>query len=303
MLLQHLALVDTFVCIMGIGISIQNTPVMIGNATKMSMLMTGDATIDLLVCQAWHGQTLYWGGVLLSVWNLVLITVERFVMISYPYKHRNIRPAHIYVVLVIVYTLSVISLAPAYLHLAYDDESGECMNERLFFSLPFDTFLSFFAIFWFLILYAIPIAFIIALYTKIILILRKRQQNLMNLMDQRSRILEIADQQLTRTAIAVAIVFIISLSWDAWFYVLGLVGIVSYDFNSSKQMVGVFLATFSSCANPFIYFATMAIFRKSLQKTFRCGSLSKYSESSDKRLPKSTTPSKDETKKMTSDTL
>jgi hypothetical protein len=267
LLLRHQAVADSFVCIMGIG-----------SYTQPFMWMTGESTFDFLLCQVWHGQAIYWGGVLLSVWNLVFIAVERFVMINYPYKHRNILPKHIYTAFTMMYIFSVILLGPAYLQVRYDEESGKCLNEYVFCSKSFETFMSSFAVFWFFVVYAIPIVVFIVLYTKIILNLRERQRNLGEA-NQRSLILEIADQQLTRMAIAVTIVFVISLSWDSWFYLLGLAQIVQYDFNTHVQIIGVFLATFNSCANPFIYSVSMSIFRKSLKKTFTCGNSDKYGES------------------------
>ena len=293
MLLQHQAVADSFVCIMGIGIY-----------TQPFMWMTGNAVFDHLLCQVWHGQAIYWGGVLLSVWNLVFIAVERFLMINHPYHHRNMRQTHVYLVFMLMYLFSVVFLIPAYLQVRYDFETGKCLNEYYSDSEAFSKFMSNFAIFWFFIVYAIPIAFFITLYSKIISNLRQRQ--LMNLettlgVSQRSRIIDIAEQQLTRTAIAVAIVFTLSLSWDSWFYLLGFAGIVKYDFNTQVQIVGVFLATFNSCANPFIYSVSMPIFRKSLRKTFLCGDGINVYDSKDTKNTKAKNLSQEETIKSNQD--
>ena len=77
-LLIHQAIVDTFICMMAIGI--YNQPF---------MWSTDNVTFDFLVCQVWHGQAIYWGAVLLSVWNVVLIALERFILLNHPVKHRN----------------------------------------------------------------------------------------------------------------------------------------------------------------------------------------------------------------------
>ena len=50
----------------------------IGIYSQKFMWLSGDTTFDLIICQAWHGQALYWGAVLVSVWNKVLIAIERF---------------------------------------------------------------------------------------------------------------------------------------------------------------------------------------------------------------------------------
>ena len=121
-----------------------------------------------------------------------------------------------------------------------------------------------------MIVYAIPITIFLVLYTKIILTLRKRQQSQVGELYQRSPILETANHQMTRMVVVVEVVFILCLSWDSWFYLLGDIGI-NYVFNSKYQVIGVFLATFNSVANPFVYSATMSRFRQNLKKTLRCG--------------------------------
>ena len=184
-----------------------------------------------------------------------------------------------------MYICSIIFLAPAYLQVKYDKISCECLSKYYFDTDFFDKFMYGFAIFWFFVVYVIPIICFIVLYTKIVWTLRQRMRSLEE-MQQESRILDIANQQLTRTAMAVAIVFIISLSWDSWFYLMGFAGIATYEFNSPDQIVGVFLSTFNSVANPFIYSVSLAIFRKSLKMTLRCGSWKGDGEFRDKESKK-----------------
>lgn len=259
-LLQHQAIIDITVCLMGSLINIQ----------PRYFWMTGNKTIDLLICQVWHGQALYWGCVLLSVWNLVFVIIERFVMIEYPYKHRSIQPKHTYIAFPIMYFFSVFFLIPAYLQVRYDKEEGKCLYEYYFQTDFYNKFMSDFVIFWFMMVYAIPITIFLVLYTKIILTLRKRQQSQVGELYQPSPILETANQQMTKMVVVVEVVFILCLSWDSWFYLLGDIG-TNYVFNSKYQVIGVFLATFNSVANPFIYSATMSRFRKNLKITLRCG--------------------------------
>ena len=58
---------------------------------------------------------------------------------------------------------------------------------------------------------------------------------------------------MTRTVIAVAVVFIISISWDAWGSILGYAGLFCYMPHYPASDIGVFMAALNSCANPFIY--------------------------------------------------
>ena len=46
--------------------------------------------------------------------------------------------------------------------------------------------------------------------------------------------------------------------------------VTNYHKNDPSQRVGVFLATFNSCVNPFIYCVFLKCFRNSLKRTFNC---------------------------------
>ena len=96
-LLIHQATVDAFICMMAIGI--YNQPF---------MWLTDNITFDFLVCQVWHGQAIYWGAVLLSVWNVVLIAFERFILLNHPVKHRNVQQNIVYKIIASLYLFSII---------------------------------------------------------------------------------------------------------------------------------------------------------------------------------------------------
>lgn len=77
-LLRHQALVDAVICIMATIHIIQ--PV---------MFMLGLPALDLIICQCWHGQAIYWAMIFVSVYNLVLIAYERFLAICRPLQLDN----------------------------------------------------------------------------------------------------------------------------------------------------------------------------------------------------------------------
>lgn len=264
-LLIHQATIDTFICLM--AIVIYNQPF---------MWMTENVTLDLLLCQIWHGQAIYWGAVLLSVWNVILIAFERFILLNHPVKHRNLRQNVVYKAFAMMYLFSVICLLPAYLqvkYVKYYGNSGSCLDVFYVNGEVFRNFMKFYGVFWFLIVYAIPIGFLITLYSKIILKLRQRTKSRrVSALHQQHEpsIIDLAHRQITKTAVAIAIVFVISLSWESFYCLLGFTGLIKYEFNKPLQVTGIFLATFCSCSTPFIYAASMPIFRNSVRKTFGC---------------------------------
>ena len=83
-----------------------------------------------------------------------------------------------------------------------------------------------------------------------------------------TRAIDNASKQLTKTAIAVTCIFIVSLGYDIWYYLLGKFELVVYKNNTPLQKIGVWLSAFNSVANPFVYIMMMPSYRKSVIKTF-----------------------------------
>ena len=85
-----------------------------------------------------------------------------------------------------------------------------------------------------------------------------------------SRVIDKASQELTKTAFAVTIIFIVTIGYDLHYYLLGYIGVLEYVLNAPIQKVGVFLSNLNSCLNPFVYAALMPTYRASVRKTFGC---------------------------------
>ena len=100
----------------------------IGIFTQPYMWMTSYPTLDFLLCKLWHSQSMYWGAVLSSIWNVVFMAVERFVMINYPFQHRYIEPSHLYKSLLTMHIFIIISMLPVSFYVTYDHIVGMCLN-------------------------------------------------------------------------------------------------------------------------------------------------------------------------------
>ena len=286
-LLIHQAGVDACVCLLGILLYSQSF-----------MWMTGNSTFDLLLCQAWHGQAFYWTAVFVSAWNAILFAYERFLKITDPFYYMRLQPTDICKALVPMYTIAVVFLLPAYFQVKYKRCCGKCYNDLYFDNEGFKQFFSFYGIFWFITVYAVPIGILVALFIKIKRKLRSTHQTLGEVFEEaemqpinrqpseenatnvRVRVSVVSqrrlqnfrqiENQITNSAIAVCAVFILSLGWDAFYCLLGFTGAIKYEFNKPLQVTGVFLTSLASCATPFIYAFSMPIFRKSLKTTLRC---------------------------------
>ena len=80
LLLKHQALVDSWVCATGAIIFLQP-----------QMWTTGNKYVDTAVCFLWHSQEPFWSAMLVSVWNLAAIALERYTSTCFPFKHDTFR--------------------------------------------------------------------------------------------------------------------------------------------------------------------------------------------------------------------
>ena len=263
-LLQLQAIADSFVCFMGICMYVQKRSYNPDGSYKP--WMTTNHSFNFFLCHVWHNQYAFWTGNLSSTMQMQIMTLERFILIVHPMRHLRMSPRKcLYPTFVIIQILSIFFLCPTFFMVSYHEQNTTC-NLTQPYTPDFRSYMIPYSIWWFFIGYVIPVAICIGLYTKIILTLKKRQEE----MGGTNRILKIADKQMTKTAGAVATVFIISMSWDAWLFILSTaVTSIKYEFHSWAQIVGTFFAALNSCANPFIYAAFLPAFRRSLKVTLK----------------------------------
>ena len=287
-LYQHQAGLDALICVMGLGMMLQ--PCMGGENT-------GIQAIDNFLCHVWHSQAIYWTWVLISIWNIVYISFERFAMIHYPMRHRNTQTKYVCRGFCIIYALSFMFLIPKYFQVTYDEDDGKCYDEYYYKTPGWCRLMKIDGVFWFIISYALPIVIFISLYLVTVWKIRGRQNEHDNFIQK--AVFKKANTHITRSAIAITICFVISQSTDAWTYLLNRSNIFQhYARNSPIQTAMIFLATLNSCINPIIYCVSLAAFRASLRKTFRRGFLTKYIDPPSTSTSKTGTKMNDDSKRM-----
>ena len=104
------------------------------------MFMLGIPVLDLLICQCWHGQALYWAMIFVSVYNLVLIAFERFLAICKPLhlEQFNEKTLRKFIYAIYIYSFTV-GQAGSYFQVIFDrDQRSKVLKEALLFLLAWN---------------------------------------------------------------------------------------------------------------------------------------------------------------------
>ena len=254
LLLKHQAVLDSLVCAMGTALLLE-TP----------MWTTGNDIVDVVVCHVWHGQALFWGTILLSVWTLASIAIERYVAVCHPFHHAQAQGQLAYRCIAAMHVANLVLMCPSFLDVHF--ENGVCLSEYLIQGETGEKMFYAYSLVWFFAVYLLPVTAYVYLYGSVIIALYRRSKSADS---SRSKVTDSAQAIVTKTAITLTVIFMFAIGFDAWAYVLGYTGVVEYEFGSAKQKVGVFFSVFNSIINPFVYLALMSPFRVSLRKTFSC---------------------------------
>ena len=253
MLLLHQSIIDAIACLLA--------------AFKLGwpqMWMTGVLVIDYMVCYLWHSVKIFSAFICISIYNLITIAYERFLAICYPFKHQNLTPSKVILFIALQHLLAFIILLPTTFQVTM--RAIQCYPEIHFQGKLGADLLYFYSFVLFSTNYAIPCAFFFYFYGRIILTFRNRQkQSSLG----SAAVIDKAMAELTKTALIVTIIFMITIGFDLWSLLLGRTGVIAaYKVGSVKQYLGLLFLAFNSMANPFVYALLMPAYRRSLQLTF-----------------------------------
>ena len=247
-LLTHQALVDGLACAMATAISLEPE-----YFWKMNNFV-----IDYILCLFWHSEAIYWAVIMVSIWNLVLMAIERYIAVHYPFASVNRK--HIVGTFVVVYLFfALYLLLSGFLRTMF--LFGRC---GVLFRPIFQYYWSIVNLFVF---YLIPMVCFLVLYGRIVYTLRSRKRQASA---GQADVFDAASATLLRMAIAVTSVFAVAIGYAQWYFTLVFTSTVSNGFVSPQERAAIVLNTCNVVANPFVYGFMLPAFRRSLKKTFGC---------------------------------
>ena len=253
---QHQSFLDGTVCLLSFITSMQKI-------TKSGFFVSGIDFFDTILCHTLNDQFLYWLFAVLSAQNLVLLAVERYIAVCRPFTYIQLRPKLLYGVFILMYCFAYLTVfsfstmtrytngtCTAYISAFVD---GNDVSTAAFFFLNIQPYV------WYAFYFCIPVITMIFLYGRILITLQKSRS--VNRHSSNATIGKAA-AQITKTAIAVTILYMLSIGYDATAYILITHDVIQFRFE--LYVLGIIAISLNSLANPFIYAICMPLFRQRL---------------------------------------
>ncbi len=256
-LLGHQSMIDTLVC----GVSI---PIIVG-CSQCEAVASDIIYLDIFMCYLWTSQFCYWFFMCLSVLNLLLIAIERYLLVCRPFIHQKCVGSYHKRAFVLCYMFSLIINCPDFFMVTYKDK--QCLYEPLFNTIIFHYFSISYSIFTFIVFYTGPVLCFIILYRKVLNTLSSRAYDTEF---GHTHIVSTANKRFTKTAITVTVIFVLSMGVDSTCYMLGQIGVTDYNKSILFTRIGLFLTIINPASGPFVYIMTIPNFFQTFRKTFTC---------------------------------
>ena len=172
--------------------------------------------------------------------------------------------------LILIYIVSFLTSVPPTL---FETKfvNGTCKGELAFSSAHLDRFYDAYSILWYVTSYMIPCCIFIVFYSMIIHVLLASKNMVKH---GSSKTVDKASKEITKMAICVISIFIVTLGFDNTLYMLSYWGHVDYTYGNALQVAGLLITTLNSVGNPFVYTLMLPTFRRSLMKALGCGKTS-----------------------------
>ena len=222
-----------------------------------------DNTFGHFYCKVVFSSNIMWISIVASVFTLTALTIERYIAICLPTRHRNIFTRKSTRVIIIVIWLSsfTINTGSYYVTQLYE---GQCTHE-----FPSQGFQKFLGVSLFLIEYLLPMTIMLVANIRAIFVLQSRARNLAFKTGKAgsANLFLRARRRVILMLLIVVISFIVCWSPDQFAFLVFNLGLVPFHYLFSPLYSAfVVLAFANSCVNPIIYALTNKNFRQAIRQ-------------------------------------
>lgn len=215
-------------------------------------------------CKAWFGGVPVWGILAASTYNLVVLSLERYLCVRYPIAHKNFSYKK---TILIAFLIWMIFIPYQFSHQTTTSkvlEDGTCGQ---FSNWPNDSTRRGIGIFLIFIQFILPLIIITFTYTSLAIIFSRRNSNVHPLQNNQIVNNTRIRKNSIKTFALVAFAFIFCWFWNQTYF-------LGFQFNLIKKLDGdyyqftVFMVFVNCCVNPFIYTFRYDKFKKELHRYF-----------------------------------
>ena len=215
---------------------------------------------DELYCLLWLTRWPLWSIFTVSTYNLILITVERYISVIHAVWHKTSFTKTKAIASMIVIWIFGFVYFGMYMMFPTDVTNGSC---GLLSNYVSDTAQGATGIMNFGVHYLIPIIIMVFCYTRMALALR----NCIQPAGGQSTKMNRASKNVIKTLILVCVMFVACTSCNHFYYTMFTLGYPA-DFNSAFYHFTVIMVSLNICVNPFIYVYKYESFKANIRRLF-----------------------------------
>ena len=266
----------------------------IAHAMLRNLSLGTDRVTQDIFCRLLKSSLPMWGLFVSSTYNLIAMTLDRYLALVHPIVHRNrCSRKIIYVNMALVWVFGLGWQSSYTIPTSGLSESGKCIIYEMYPSLQIQMFMGILVV---TLQYFIPLFIIIFAYTSIALVLRRGLKisggnDAHGTSQTREQLMLEASKKVFKILLTVSVPFVVCWSPNQILYIMYNFG-VPVDFESTLFHFSIVLAFLNCCINPIIYCLRYEEFQQELRRQVKCWKTVSSETSNDCSTPRQQQPDK-----------
>ncbi len=219
-----------------------------------------------LLCKFWQSKLFLWGFLVSSTYNLVALTVERWLEVVHPIWHKVSFSRNKATVGIVFIWIFGPAWNASYMIVSSIVIDGQC---AIYSYWPSPTVRKMFGVITVTLQFLIPLCILVFCYGAIVLALHRRiKDDVLGIKQGKESNLARGRRNTIKTLALVALCFVLCWSWNQMYYLMMNLGFPE-DYESNFYHFTVIAVFLNSCVNPIIYSLKYDPFKKAARGLFR----------------------------------